>query len=86
MVQFRRDLDLTQEALGAERGRQLRPQHFHRHLAVVLQVLSEVGVRMSNRRIRLVIVTESYTGWWARRGKHLNLKELAVVRQGRGGS
>ncbi len=35
MLQIGGDLDLLQEPLGAEHGRQLRPQHLDRHLAVV---------------------------------------------------
>ncbi len=36
------DLDLAEEPLGPERGGQLGPQHLHRDLAVVLDVLGEV--------------------------------------------
>ncbi len=36
------DLDLEQEPLAAEHRRQLRAQHLHRHLALVLQILGEV--------------------------------------------
>ncbi len=39
----RRDLDLTQEPVGSQRGGQLGPQHLHGHLAVVFQVLGEVN-------------------------------------------
>ncbi len=39
MVQLRRDLDFAQEAVTAQRGRELGPQHLDRHLAAVLQVL-----------------------------------------------
>ena len=35
-------LDLAQEALAAEGGRQLRPEHLDGDLAVVLQVVGEV--------------------------------------------
>ena len=45
VVQPRGDLDLAEEALGTERGRQLRAQHLHGHLAVVLGVLGEIHGR-----------------------------------------
>mgnify|MGYP003471267922 CR=1 FL=1 len=35
-------LDLGEKPLGADDRGQLGPQHFHRHLAVVLQVLRQV--------------------------------------------
>jgi hypothetical protein len=35
-------LDLLQEALAAQNGRQLRPQHLHRNFALVLEVFSEI--------------------------------------------
>ena len=37
-----RDLDLTEEALGPESGRQLGPEHLDGHGAAVFQVLSQV--------------------------------------------
>ena len=37
--------DLAQESLGADHGRQLRPQHLDRDLAIVLEVLGEVHRR-----------------------------------------
>ena len=40
------DLDLAEEALGAERGGQLRPEDLDRDLAAVLQVLGEIHVAM----------------------------------------
>ncbi len=42
MLQVGGDLDLFEEPLGAEDGCEFGPQHFHRHLAVVLQVLGEI--------------------------------------------
>src|SRR2546425_10004002 len=45
MSEARRDLDLPQEPLGADRGRELAPEHLDRHLAVVLLVLGEVDGR-----------------------------------------
>ena len=45
MAELRRDLDLAQEPVGAERGGQLRPHHLHRHLAMVLQVRGQVHRR-----------------------------------------
>ena len=41
MLQVGGDLDLFQESLGAEDGGELGAQHFHRHLAVVLDVMRE---------------------------------------------
>ncbi len=43
------NLDLAEETLGAECSRQFWPQHFHRHLTVVFQVLSEVDRRHAAR-------------------------------------
>ena len=40
-------LDLPKKPLTAERGRELRRQHFDRHRAMVLQVLGEVDGRHS---------------------------------------
>ena len=37
-----RDLDLADKPLGAERRGEFRPQDFHRHLAMVLQILGKV--------------------------------------------
>ena len=42
MLQVRDGLDLGEEALGADHGGQLGPQHLDRDLAVVLEVLGEV--------------------------------------------
>ena len=42
MLELRRRLDLLHEPLGAEHCRELRPQHLHRDLAVVLQILGEI--------------------------------------------
>jgi hypothetical protein len=38
MIEARRDLDLAQEALRTERCGHLGAQHFHRHLAVMLEI------------------------------------------------
>ena len=45
MLQVGGGLDLGQEAVGADHGGQLRPQHLHRDLAVVLEVVGEVDRR-----------------------------------------
>ena len=45
VLEVRGGLDLREEPLGADRSGQLRPQHLHRDLAVVLQVLGEVDRR-----------------------------------------
>ena len=42
MIELRGGLDLAEEALGAQRGRQLGAQYFDGHLALVFQVTSEV--------------------------------------------
>ena len=42
VLEARGGLDLGEEPLGADYGGQLRPQHLHRDLTVVLQVLGEV--------------------------------------------
>ncbi len=42
MREIGRNADLSQEALGPERGGQLGPQDLDRDLAMVLQVLSEI--------------------------------------------
>ena len=42
VLEIRGDLDLLEKTLRAEDGGELGAQHLHRHLAVVLQVLSEV--------------------------------------------
>ena len=42
MLQVRRRLDLGEEALGAQRGRELGVQHLDRHLAVVPDVVGEI--------------------------------------------
>ena len=41
MLQLGREADLALEALGADRGREVRVQHLDRHLALVLEVLRE---------------------------------------------
>ena len=43
MMQAGGDLDLTEEALGTQGGRQLGTEYFHGHLAVVLQILGEIN-------------------------------------------
>ena len=45
VLQGRRHLDLAEEALLAERGGELLPQHLERDLAVVLQVVGEIHGR-----------------------------------------
>lgn len=45
MAQAGRDLDLSQETLGADRGRQLRVEHLDGHLATVLPIGGEVDGR-----------------------------------------
>jgi len=45
MVQPGGDLDLAQEPVGAQRLRQLGPEHLYRHLAVVSQVLGQIHRR-----------------------------------------
>ena len=35
-------LDLPQETLGPQCGRQVRAQHLHRHLPVVLEIFGEI--------------------------------------------
>ena len=42
MLEIGGDLDLVEEPLAADDGRQLGPQHFHRDLAIVLDVVREV--------------------------------------------
>ena len=42
MVQARDDLDFAQKPFAAKDGGQLGPQHLHRYLAMVLQVLGKV--------------------------------------------
>ena len=42
VVQARRDLDLVQEALGADRCRQIGLEDFERYLPVVLDVFREI--------------------------------------------
>jgi hypothetical protein len=41
VIEPRRHLDLTQEALGANRGRDLWPQHLERDLPAVAEVLGQ---------------------------------------------
>ena len=41
MLQLSGDLDLAVKPLGAKRRRKLRPEHFHRHIAVVLEVAGQ---------------------------------------------
>ena len=45
MIESRGELDLPQEALGAEAGREIRMQHLDRDSAIVLAVLGEVHGR-----------------------------------------
>ena len=45
MLQAGRDLDLLEEALGADHRRQLGVQHLHRHLAVMARVRREIDGR-----------------------------------------
>src|SRR5438309_1812260 len=45
MGEARRDLDLPQEPLGADRSREVAPEHLDRDFAVVLLVLREVNGR-----------------------------------------
>ena len=47
VVQPRRDLDLAEKPFRAEDGGQLGTQHFHRHFAVMLDVLGEIHGRHS---------------------------------------
>src|SRR4051794_30932793 len=42
MLEIRRDLDLGDEALGAEHGTELRVEDLERHLAIVLEIAGEV--------------------------------------------
>ena len=42
MVEPRRDLDLGEEALGAEHRAQLGAQHLERHIAIELPVAREI--------------------------------------------
>jgi hypothetical protein len=42
VLQLRRQLDLAQESIGAEGGREVGAQHLDRHLPVVLEVLREI--------------------------------------------
>ncbi len=42
MVELGGDLNLVEKPLGAHHGSQLRPQHFHRNLAMVIQILGKV--------------------------------------------
>ena len=42
MLQPRRDLDLVEEAVAAEGGRQLGPEHLDRHPAMVPDILGQV--------------------------------------------
>ena len=42
MLELGADLDLAGEPLGTERGGELGAEHFHRDLAVVLEVLGEI--------------------------------------------
>ena len=43
MLEVGGDLDLLQEPLGPQDGRQLLAQHLQDHLAAMLQVLGEEG-------------------------------------------
>jgi len=49
MGERRGQVDLAEEALGAERGSRIRPDDLDRHLAAVLQVASEVHGRHAAR-------------------------------------
>ena len=42
MLEIRGELDLGQESLGADHGRELGPKHLERDLAVVPEVLGHV--------------------------------------------
>ncbi len=42
MPKIRGGRDFAQESLGAQRGREFRPEHLDCHLALVLQVLGEI--------------------------------------------
>ena len=84
MTQLRRDINLSQEPIDTDRGRKLRSQDLDRDLAVMLHVFGEIGVRMSNRRIRLEVVTEGYAEWWVRHRKRRTRKELAAARESEG--
>ena len=42
MLQLRRQLDLAEESIGTERGREVGPQHLDRDLPMVLEVLREI--------------------------------------------
>ena len=42
MLQPGGDLDLAEEAIAADRGGELGPQHLDRHLPVVPQVLGQI--------------------------------------------
>ena len=42
MLQRRRRRNLLHEALGAQHGRELRPEHFHRDPAFVLEIVGKV--------------------------------------------
>jgi len=45
MPEPRRDLDLLDEAVGADAGGELRAQHLHRDAAAVLEILGEIHAR-----------------------------------------
>ena len=49
MLELGGRLDLAQEALGAERGAEVRMEHLDRHVAVVLEVVGEIHRRHSAR-------------------------------------
>ena len=42
VIEARSDVDLAQEALATQYGPEFRPQQLKRHLAAVLEVLSEI--------------------------------------------
>lgn len=45
MAQLRRDLDLAQEAIGAQRFGEIGAHDLHRHLAMVLEVFGQIHRR-----------------------------------------
>ena len=49
VLEARGDLDLPQEAVGADRRGQLRPEHLERHVAAVLEIFGEVDRRHAPR-------------------------------------
>ena len=45
MVEPGGDLDLGQEAIGAQDGAELGPEHLERHLALVLEIVGQIDRR-----------------------------------------